>query len=152
MTEMIPLTSENVELCIEIYMNVFNSEPWNERWTYERAKERLSDLLHTPKFLGLLFHSDHKPVGFIAGNSKVSDQGLTFYLAELCVNNEMQGKGHGSKMLRSLEAELQKREIKSLYLLTANDGLAEAFYLKNDYVVNEDRVVMKKNLLKVAKG
>lgn len=48
-------------------------------------------------------------------------------------------------MLRALEAELQKREIKSLYLLTANDGLAEAFYLKNDYVVNEDRVVMKKN-------
>ncbi|MDQ7862477.1 hypothetical protein RCO48_20090 [Peribacillus frigoritolerans] len=43
------------------------------------------------------------------------------------------------KMLRALEAELQKREIKSLYLLTANDGLAEAFYLKNDYVVNEDQ-------------
>jgi aminoglycoside 6'-N-acetyltransferase I len=62
------------------------------------------------------------------------------------VNNQMQGKGHGSKMLRALEAELQKREIKSLYLLTGNDGLAEAFYLKNDYVVNEDRVVMKKNL------
>lgn len=145
MTEMIPLTSENLELCIELYMNVFNREPWNERWTYETAKERLSDLLHTPKFLGFLFHIDHKPVGFIAGNSKVSDQGLTYYLAELCVNNQMQGKGHGSKMLRALEAELQKREIKSLYLLTANDGLAEAFYLKNDYVVNQDRVVMKKN-------
>ncbi|KRF58491.1 GNAT family acetyltransferase [Bacillus sp. Soil745] len=145
MTEMIPLTSENLELCIELYMNVFNREPWNERWTYETVKERLSDLLHTPKFLGFLFHIDHKPVGFIAGNSKVSDQGLTYYLAELCVNNQMQGKGHGSKMLRALEAELQKREIKSLYLLTANDGLAEAFYLKNDYVVNEDRVVMKKN-------
>ncbi|WHY55963.1 GNAT family N-acetyltransferase [Peribacillus simplex] len=146
MTEMLPLTSENLELCIELYMNVFNREPWNESWTYETAKERLSDLLHTPKFLGFLFQIDHNPVGFIAGNSKVSYQGLTYYLAELCVNNEMQGKGHGSKMLRSLEGELQKREIKSLYLLTANDGLAEAFYLKNDYVVNEDRVVMKKNL------
>src|SRR5687767_7223452 len=99
MTEMIPLTSENLELCIELYMNVFNREPWNERWTYETAKERLSDLLHTPKFLGFLFHVDHNPVGFIAGNSKVSYQGLTYYLAELCVNNEMQGKGHGSKMI-----------------------------------------------------
>ncbi|MBO0999979.1 GNAT family N-acetyltransferase [Bacillus sp. SD075] len=146
MTEMIPLTLENVEQCTELYMNVFNSEPWNERWTYETAKERLSDLLHTPKFLGFLFHIDHNPVGFIAGNSKVSYQGVTYYLAELCVNNEMQGKGHGSKMLHSLEDELQKREIKSLYLLTANDGLAEAFYRKNDYVVNEDRVVMKKKL------
>ncbi|MFE4814426.1 GNAT family N-acetyltransferase [Peribacillus simplex] len=146
MTEMLPLTSENLEQCIELYMNVFNRAPWNESWTYETAKERLSDLLHTPKFLGFLFLVDHIAVGFVAGNSKVSYQGLTFYLAELCVNNEMQGKGHGSKMLQSLEDELQKREIKSLYLLTANDGLAEAFYLKNDYVVNEDRVVMKKNL------
>ncbi|MCK1985729.1 MULTISPECIES: GNAT family N-acetyltransferase [Peribacillus] len=146
MTEMIPLTSENLEQCIELYMNVFNREPWNENWTYETAKERLSDLLHTPKFLGFLFQVDHHAVGFVAGNSKVSYQGLTYYLAELCVNNEMQGKGHGSKMLQSLEDELQKREIESLYLLTANDGLAEAFYLKNDYVVNEDRVVMKKNL------
>lgn len=146
MTEMLPLTSENLEQCIELYMNVFNHEPWNESWTYETAKERLSDLLHTPKFLGFLFQGDHKPVGFVAGNCKVSYQGLTYYLAELCVNNERQGKGHGSRMLQSLEAELQKREIKSLYLLTANGGLAEAFYLKNDYVVNEDRVVMKKNL------
>ncbi|MGG0792184.1 GNAT family N-acetyltransferase [Peribacillus simplex] len=146
MTEMLPLTSENLEQCIELYMKVFNREPWNESWTYETAKERLSDLLHTPKFLGFLFQVDHNSVGFVAGNSKVSYQGLTFYLAELCVNNEMQGKGHGSKMLQSLEDELQKREIKSVYLLTANDGLAEAFYLKNDYIVNEDRVVMKKNL------
>ncbi|MGG3497830.1 GNAT family N-acetyltransferase [Peribacillus simplex] len=146
MTEMLPLTSENLEQCIELYMNVFNREPWNESWTYETAEERLSDLLHPPKFLGFLFHIDHNPVGFVAGNSKVSYQGLTFYLAELCVNNEMQGKGRGSKMLQFLEDELQKREIKSLYVLTANDGLAEAFYLKNDYVVIEDRVVMKENL------
>ncbi|WP_260287836.1 GNAT family N-acetyltransferase [Peribacillus aracenensis] len=145
MTEMLPLTSENLEQCIELYMNVFNHEPWNESWTYEAAKERLSDLLHTPKFFGFLFQDAHNPVGFVAGNSKVSYQGLTYYLAELCVNNERQGKGYGSRMLQSLEAELQKREIKSLYLLTANGGLAEAFYLKNDYVVNEDRVVMKKN-------
>lgn len=146
MTEMLPLTSENLEPCIELYMNVFNSEPWNESWTYETAKERLTDLLNTPKFLGFLFHVDHNPVGFIAGNSKVSYQGLTFYLAELCVNNQLQGKGYGSKMLHSLEDELQKRGIKSLYLLTANDGLAEAFYRKNDYVVNEHRIVMKKSL------
>ncbi|MGE1161608.1 hypothetical protein ACQJ0H_22850, partial [Pantoea agglomerans] len=67
-------------------MNVFNNEPWSESWTYETAKERLTDLLHTPKFLGFLFHIDNNLVGFIAGNSKVSYQGLTFYLAELCVN------------------------------------------------------------------
>lgn len=110
------------------------------------AKERLTDLVHTPRFLGFLFYSDKNLTGFIAGNSKKSYEGLTFYLAELCVNNEIQGKGYGSKLLQSLEGELQKRDIQSLYLLTANGGLAEAFYRKNHYVVSENRVVMKKNL------
>lgn len=142
----VPITSENLEQCIELYINVFNSDPWNESWTYETARERLTDLLHTPKFLGFLFYSDNSLSGFIAGNSKKSYQGLTFYLAELCVNNATQGKGYGSKLVHYLEDELQKREIKSLYFLTATGGLAEAFYKKNEYIVNENRIVMKKNL------
>jgi aminoglycoside 6'-N-acetyltransferase I len=50
----VPITNDKMEQCIELYINVFNSEPWNETWTYQTAKERLTDLLHTPKFLGFL--------------------------------------------------------------------------------------------------
>lgn len=85
-------------------------------------------------------------IGFIAGNSKKMYTGLTFYLAEFCINNQIQGKGYGSKLLLYLEEELKKRDIQSIYLLTATGGLAEAFYLKNNYIVYENRVVMKKNL------
>ena len=53
MTETIaPMTAEHLEQCIELYMKVFNRDPWNESWTYETAKERLTDLLYTPKFTG----------------------------------------------------------------------------------------------------
>ena len=119
-----------MEQCIELYINVFNSEPWNETWTYSTAQERLTDLKHTPKFLGFLLYDNDNLIGFIAGNSKKSYSGLTFYLAELCINNKIQGKGHGSKLLLCLEDELKKRDIESLYLLTANGGLAESFYQK----------------------
>lgn len=142
----VPITADNLEQCIELYINVFNSEPWNETWTYQTAKERLTDLLHTPKSLGFLLYDNNNLIGFIAGNSKKSYTGLTFYLAELCINNKIQGKGYGSKLLLCLEDELKKRGVQSLYLLTANSGLAESFYLKNDYTINENRIVMKKNL------
>ena len=147
MTEtIVPFTEDYLNQCIELYIDVFNREPWNETWAYLSAKERLTDLIHTPKFLGfLLFENDHL-IGLIGGNSKESYTGQTFYLAELCINNETQGKGYGSKLLLYLENELKKRDIQSLYLLTANGGLTEAFYLKNDYVINENRVVIKKNL------
>ncbi|WP_081430722.1 MULTISPECIES: GNAT family N-acetyltransferase [Anoxybacillaceae] len=71
---------------------------------------------------------------------------MTFYLAELCINNEIQGKGYGSKLLQFLEEELQKKNVKSIYLLTSNGGLAKNFYRKNGYIVNNNRIVMKKNL------
>lgn len=139
-------TEKYLEQCIELYINVFNSEPWNENWTHQSASERLADLLNTPKFLGFLLFDNDNLIGFIAGNSKQTYSGLTFYLAELCVNNKTQGKGYGSKLLHHLESELKQRNIQSLYLLTATGGLAEAFYLKNKYIINEDRVVIKKNL------
>ncbi|MFD0824462.1 GNAT family N-acetyltransferase [Neobacillus sp. M.A.Huq-85] len=142
----VPITIDKIEQCIELYINVFNSEPWNENWTYLTTKERLTDLLHTPKFLGFLLYDNGNLIGFIAGNSKKAYTGLTFYLAELCINNKIQGKGYGSKLLLCLEDELKKRGIQSLYLLTAYGGLAESFYLKNDYEINKNRIVMKKNL------
>ncbi len=147
MTEkIVPLTIDKIEQCIELYNNVFNSEPWNEPWTYESAKERLTDLINTPKFLGFLLYENDDLIGFIAGNSKKTYAGLTFYLAELCISNQIQGKGYGSKLLRYLEDELLKREVRSLYLLTANGGQAESFYLKNNYVINDNRIVIKKDL------
>jgi aminoglycoside 6'-N-acetyltransferase I len=143
---MVPITIDNMEQCIELYINVFKSEPWNETWTYQAAKERLTDLIQTPKFLGFTLYENGDLIGFIAGNSKKTYTGLTFYLAELCINNQIQGKGYGSKLLSCLEDELKKIHIQSLYLLTANEGLAMAFYKKNDYTINENRIVMNKNL------
>ncbi|MCQ6267652.1 GNAT family N-acetyltransferase [Fictibacillus sp. WQ 8-8] len=140
------MKEENLDACIELYQNVFNSSPWNENWTVETAKERLSDLLNTPKFLGYVFYESGQLIGFIAGNSKKTDNGLTFYIAELCVNNKIQGKGYGTKMLNGFEVELKRREIQSLYLLTAKEGLAQAFYEKNGFRVNENRIVMNKAL------
>ncbi|MGM0807088.1 MAG: GNAT family N-acetyltransferase [Bacillota bacterium] len=141
-----PMTLDRIEQCVKLYINVFNKDPWNETWTDRTAKERLMDLMHTPKFLGYLLYDKDALIGFIAGNSKQSFGGLTFYLAEFCISNQIQGNGYGSKLLLYLEDELKKRDISSLYLLTAKGGLAEAFYLKNNYTINENRVVIKKNL------
>ncbi|MGG0741451.1 hypothetical protein [Niallia taxi] len=89
MEKVVPITVDAIDQCIELYISVFNSEPWNETWTYPAAKKRLTDLLHTPKFHGCLLYEKDNLIGFIAGNSKKSYAGLTFYLAELCINNRI---------------------------------------------------------------
>ncbi|WP_235872318.1 GNAT family N-acetyltransferase [Siminovitchia acidinfaciens] len=127
-------------------MKVFNSAPWKENWSYEVAKERLDDLYHTPKFVGYTLCNYDKLVGFIAGNKKRTPKGIVFYIAELCINSEEQGQGYGSLLLESLEKELINNDVTSIYLLTSKGGLAESFYLKKNYSVNRNRIVMKKSL------
>ncbi|MDM5337217.1 GNAT family N-acetyltransferase [Fictibacillus enclensis] len=140
------MTHENVDRCVSLYQQVFNREPWNESWTNETAGERLRDLVNTPKFFGFMYYEGEELVGFIAGNSKRTFQGLTYYIAECCVNSEIQGKGYGSRMLKLLEDELKGRGVRSIYLLTVSEGLAQTFYEKNGYHVNENRLVMNKSL------
>ena len=143
----IPMTMDDIEQCIELYISVFNSEPWNESWTYSAVKERLTDFIHTPKYLGFLLYEKNQLIGLVAGNGKKTDVGVTFYLAELCISNRIQGKGYGTKLLKYLEKELDNKDIHSLYLLTAHGGLAETFYRKNGFEIHENRMVLKKSLV-----
>ncbi len=145
--KVVPLTGENMQQCINLYMNVFTKKPWNEPWTEKSARERLTDLLNTPKFMGYLFYDQGDLIGMIAGHAKKSYSGMTFYVAELCVSASVQGKGYGSAILSRFENELLRHNINSLYLLTATGGAAQAFYERNGYTVNDQRVVLKKTFV-----
>lgn len=145
--KVVPFTAENMQQCIDLYLDVFTRKPWNEQWTEESAKERLTDLLNTPKFIGYLFYDQSDLIGMVAGHAKKSYSGMTFYVAELCVSASLQGKGYGSAILSRFENELQRHDINSLYLLTATGGAAQAFYEKNGYAVNDQRVVLKKSFV-----
>ncbi|UOQ43735.1 GNAT family N-acetyltransferase [Halobacillus salinarum] len=140
------LSRHEIEDCIDLYIKVFNSKPWNEEWSYDIARERLTDMYNTPKFLGLTLYQGSELVGFIGGNKKRKPQEIVFYIAELCIKNDIQGKGLGSMLLEFLEEQLSEDKVSSIYLLTSNDGLAERFYIKKNYEMNENRIVMRKTL------
>ncbi|WLR46476.1 GNAT family N-acetyltransferase [Halobacillus litoralis] len=133
-----------IESCVDLYTKIFNSEPWNEEWSYDIAKEKLTDLYNTPKFLGLTLYQGSELVGFIGENRKRTPKGIVFYIAELCINNDIQGKGLGSLLLESLEEQLNKDKVSSIYLITSNGGLAERFYIRKNYEINENRVILRK--------
>jgi ribosomal protein S18 acetylase RimI-like enzyme len=76
----------------------------------------------------------------------MNDKGKTFYLAEFCVTTQTQGKGYGSKLLNHLEQELMSKGITSLFLITEKTGSINSFYHKKGYSINENRMVMRKEL------
>ena len=46
------LSSEDMEDCISLFIKVFNSDPWNDEWTYIKAKKLFEDFINTPGFTG----------------------------------------------------------------------------------------------------
>lgn len=112
---------------VELYVDVFNAEPWNDRWTPTSAGRRLADLQSTPGFEGAALLDDTTLVAFVGGyRQRWWDDSDHFYVAELAVRRRAQRTGHGTRLLTSFLAGLDG--VTTCYLLTATDGPAAAFY------------------------
>ncbi|MBD2614598.1 MAG: GNAT family N-acetyltransferase [Nostoc sp. ZfuVER08] len=134
---------EYLEPCAYLYVEVFNSKPWNEQWSFNTARTRLFEITNTPGFVGFIFKQDEL-LGFLAGYCKQGQKSKSFYLEEICVRPDNQRQKIGTKLLDKLMQTLTSIEVKSVYLLTNKDGQAEAFYTKHGYQRKQEMIFMTK--------
>ena len=100
-----PLTEEHLEECAHLLVSAFNSEPWNESWTLETAKEELRWTLDVPGYEGFVSRGE-RISGFATGYREQDDGRRVFYLRLLCVEPKIQGQGVGRRLVRHLEETL----------------------------------------------
>ncbi|KAB8334586.1 GNAT family N-acetyltransferase [Scytonema tolypothrichoides VB-61278] len=136
-------TTEYLDDCANLYVEVFNTEPWNEQWTIETARLRLFEILNTPGFIGFVFQQD-EVLGFVAGYCEQMQKGKGFYIKEICTRSDKQRLGIGTKLLNQLMNTLTAMEVTTIYLVTMKDGQAEAFYTTNGYQRSQKLIVMSK--------
>ncbi|AUB39698.1 Ribosomal protein S18 acetylase RimI and related acetyltransferases [Nostoc flagelliforme CCNUN1] len=136
-------TTEHLDKCAHLYVEVFNSEPWNEQWTFETARTRLFEIINTPGFVGFVFKQGEL-LGFVAGYGKQGQRSKGFYLEEICIQPHKQHQGIGTKLLNQLMDTLTAMKVTTIYLLTNKDGQAEAFYTKHGYQRSQDMIFMAK--------
>ncbi|MFD1929169.1 GNAT family N-acetyltransferase [Sporosarcina siberiensis] len=120
--------------CTRLFVDVFNQEPWNDKWSEEMAEKYLLDYTNTPGFLGILAVEGDVIIGFIFGAHRVWWSGNEFFINEMCVNAEKQKNGIGSMLLNYLLKELDSENVSNLSLLTDRGIPAEAFYKKNGFI------------------
>ncbi|MEH2086365.1 GNAT family N-acetyltransferase [Nostoc sp.] len=136
-------TTEYLDKCAHLYVEVFNGKPWNEQWTFETARTRLFEIINTPGFVGFVFKQDEL-LGFVAGYCKQGQKSKSFYLEEICVQPYKQHQGIGTKLLNQLMDTLTVMKVTGVYLLTKKDGQAEAFYTKHGYQRSQQMIFMAK--------
>ncbi|MEK5101492.1 GNAT family N-acetyltransferase [Cytobacillus sp. FSL M8-0252] len=140
------LEMNDLTKCSETFIEVFNDEPWNDEWTFTKAKKYLLSFYQTPGFLGVLAVENDEIIGFILGIKRVWWSGDEFFINEMCVKTQSQNKGIGKALLNHLIKELHNSNISNITLLTDRGIPAEEFYKKNGFEEIERIIFLHKNI------
>lgn len=139
-----PIKIEMIDELAALFADVFNSPPWNDGWSAEQAKNRLLDIINTPKFHGMAEYSGDRIIGLIMGHGEQCFDGVHFQILEFCVARDMQGKGIGGQMIAEFTGYLHRKGICNIYLLTMRGRHTEGFYQKNGFKTSEYMCLMSK--------
>ncbi len=137
-----PIDQSHLPACAELFESTFNGPPWNEVWHPQDVERRLADCYHTPNFYSLVAMDTGGLLGFALGCRESYNRQQHFFLKEMCVTPDHQRAGIGTQLMERLVADLSGMGVSRVYLLTARDGIAEAFYRKRGFYVSPKMVVM----------
>ena len=133
---------KTLDRCAEILVDAYNSEPWNDNWTKEKALEKLTCFYNSPKFIGWTASLNDKVLGCCVGNIEPYYLGDYFYLKEMFVYHQSQKKGIGTQLMTTLKEHLETVNIKTIILFTGKDFFPFDFYSKTGFHVMEDMRMM----------
>ena len=113
-----------------LFGSVFGGPPWNEEWKEEQLNEYLKDLIEVRgSLLYGLFEGDNL-IGFSVGKIKHWCSGTEYFIEELCISNDYQGRGLGRDFFALIKKKLKERGITQIFLLTDRNKPAYEFYKK----------------------
>lgn len=141
-----PIEHQHLKECADLFVSVFNNPPWDENWKIESALSRLEDFYNMPSSHSVVAIEEDRIIGFAIGYIERWQQGKTFYLQEICIDSTKQRSGIGTKIMDVLSQNLVSQGVNKIYLLTAPDSPASAFYEKCGFCTNSKRIMMSKTV------
>lgn len=126
----------------KLFASVFNSEPWNDKWTEETAVLRLENMMRTNTFIGKALYSENELKGFIFGQKEYYFNGIHFQIQEFCVRSDEQKKGYGKALLQALRDELDTLGVVNVYLITSRGKSTEGYYQRRGFVTSDNMILM----------
>lgn len=140
------ISIEHVGELVKMYIETFNSEPWNDKWTIETAEKRLSQMINVEDFYGVAAYNQNKLCGMILGSKEQFYDGVMFNIKEFCVGNGLRGQGIGSEIFREFQNRLKGLGVKEIILFTSRGDYTESFYIKNGLKSHSGLILMGKEL------
>ena len=123
MIQYLPIEQQHLPGLAQAMMAAYAREPWNERWTEERAQRRIRAILSNYQSAGMAAVMDGRVIGGVLGYVDPYAEEDFFFVSELFVMPEYQKKGYGKGLLLSLEEELAAAGVHVTQLISIDDNL-----------------------------
>lgn len=143
----VPVTIENLGDCVSAFLKAYNGPPWNYNWTYEKAKQYLSEYMGCSQFVGFVLYDEEQVVGATFGHTKTWWTDKQFMIDEFFIAGEKQRMGYGKKLIGFCDQYARENQTGSIMLMTNRYMPSYGFYDKEGYTTTEQYIFMFKQLL-----
>lgn len=140
--KIIPITAENIDQCVAVFMESYNQPPWNYQWTLVRAKEYLMEYLGSAHFVGFVFYDQGVPVGAFLGHKKTWWTNSQLMIDEFFISPNKQRLGLGKSMMDYSYQYAEREKLELVVLMTNKYMPAYKFYNKIGFTTMEQFVFM----------
>lgn len=131
----------------EFFRDVFTREPWCDDWSDdEQLSAYIRDIAGCFNSISFGFFEDGEMVALCIGKKHHWWGGTEYFIEELCVRSDLQGRGVGTRFMAEIEREILKRGMKQIYLQTERGKPAVGFYEKLGFDEIEDTICFWKEI------
>lgn len=146
---------DDVDSLARVFVAAFAGEPWYEAWQFETAKERIFEVLSSPKSLCFVYQENDVIMGCTLSVLISWHTGFQLEGKELFVDPQHQKRGIAEKLMRHVETVASDLGVTEAFFWTMREQGSSRllnFYRKLGFDIAEERAVMVKSVAAYSKG
>jgi N-acetylglutamate synthase-like GNAT family acetyltransferase len=141
------LNIEDKEEIVDLFIETYKKEPWNENWDKEIACAKISNLLMNSSAINYcVTNNENKIIGVLLGYSNYFIDKKEYYVDEFFIDLNYHRKGIGKKFMDYVEENIKQNGHTCIVLLTKKSFPSEYFYKNIGFNTSPYMILMYKDI------